>query len=334
MTSKNKITFGADLIPLDPSFIGPFAKYIEDHGFSHIWVADVNFNSDVYVALTTIALHTKRVYLGPGVTNPLTRHPAYTGIAIASLNALSRGRAKLALGTGDYHIMRELKLLPEKPIRALKEGLSIIRRVLNNEEFEHTGEFYHISHFKMTIKNPSSVPIYIAGKGPTILRTAGEVGDGVYLDAIPPEAFPTALKFIEKGLVKSGRSLKDFYLIDVIGLVVNKDREKALQDAKKDAIFAVTSAPKYIREALGIDMETIDHIKSKFPDTEAAINAVPLDVAERLAIAGTPEDCIEKISKLEKLGVNQISVIIYAEEKSKKRVKSIYENVISYFEEQ
>ena len=56
---------------------------------------------DPYVALTAAASSTERLGLGIGVSNSITRHPAVTASAIASVQELSGGRAVLGLGRGN-----------------------------------------------------------------------------------------------------------------------------------------------------------------------------------------------------------------------------------------
>ena len=60
-----------------------------------------NLSGDSYVALAMAARDTKKIKLGTGVTNPLTRHPAATASAIASIQLISDGRAVLGIGRGD-----------------------------------------------------------------------------------------------------------------------------------------------------------------------------------------------------------------------------------------
>ena len=60
-----------------------------------------NLSPDVYVALTLAAAATQRLRLGPGVTNPVTRHAAAAASAITAIHAHSGGRAMFGIGRGD-----------------------------------------------------------------------------------------------------------------------------------------------------------------------------------------------------------------------------------------
>ena len=74
----------------------------EELGFGAFWYADERFYHETYVGLTACALATSRIRLGPGVTDPYSRHPALTAMAVGSLDELSGGRAVLGFGAGAW----------------------------------------------------------------------------------------------------------------------------------------------------------------------------------------------------------------------------------------
>ena len=94
--------FGIVFLPESLREFGELCAEAEAHGFHWLGVADSqSVFRELYVALTVAALHTKRMRLGPLVTNPLTRHPVVTASAISSVDEVSGGRAVLGLGSGD-----------------------------------------------------------------------------------------------------------------------------------------------------------------------------------------------------------------------------------------
>ena len=77
-----------------PAEIIVTGRLADDLGFSTLWMLDSHLLfREVYTLLGALAVSTKRIRLGTGVTNPLTRHPTVTASAIATLDALSAGRA-------------------------------------------------------------------------------------------------------------------------------------------------------------------------------------------------------------------------------------------------
>ncbi len=78
------------------------AQEIEAAGWDGMFVVDSqNLSGDPYVALALAATVTRRLGLGTGVTNSITRHAAATATAITSVHRLSNGRAVLGIGRGD-----------------------------------------------------------------------------------------------------------------------------------------------------------------------------------------------------------------------------------------
>ena len=69
-------------------------------GYDDVWLADERFFREVYATLTVFAQSTRRVRLGPCVTDPYSRHPALTAMA----NAVRVGDHLLArLDAGQAH---------------------------------------------------------------------------------------------------------------------------------------------------------------------------------------------------------------------------------------
>ena len=77
-----------------PQDTGAYAKLVEENGFDFMWVPDTPLLAglwrDVYMHLTCAALETSKIRLGPGVTNPITRHPVAVGSAIVTLDEVER----------------------------------------------------------------------------------------------------------------------------------------------------------------------------------------------------------------------------------------------------
>jgi len=109
------------------------AQLAEECGFETAYLGDSQMIwHDVWVALGACAAATSRIRLGPGVSNPVTRHPAVTANAINSLNILSEGRAVLGIGAGDSSV-RTAGLSPAK-LNLVRERIEFIRALLDGEE--------------------------------------------------------------------------------------------------------------------------------------------------------------------------------------------------------
>ena len=79
------------------------ARHAEARGFDFFWIPDERFFREVYSLCAVVAGATERIMVGPCVTDPYTRHPALTAMAIATLDERDFGAVKL---------MRTFELLP------------------------------------------------------------------------------------------------------------------------------------------------------------------------------------------------------------------------------
>ena len=78
------------------------ARALEESGWDGVNVVDSqNLAADSFVALAMAATVTRRLKLGTGVSNPVTRTAAVLASAAATVNSVSRGRMTLGIGRGD-----------------------------------------------------------------------------------------------------------------------------------------------------------------------------------------------------------------------------------------
>jgi 5,10-methylenetetrahydromethanopterin reductase len=121
---------GLLLLPTyDAAQLAALAELAEGTGYDDLWLADERFFREVYASLTVCALRTRRIRLGPCVTDPYSRHPALTAMAIATLDEISNRRAVLGIGAG-VSGFRELGVDASRSAVAIREAIELIRRLL------------------------------------------------------------------------------------------------------------------------------------------------------------------------------------------------------------
>ena len=129
------------------------------------------------------AVNTKKIKLGPGVTNPASRIAPVTACSIASINELAPGRTILGIGTGNT--ARRTLGMPAARLIDMREHIETCRDLLSGKTTP-----YQEGHRRRMVKflNPKGgwinirkkVPIYVAASGPKTLELAGEIADGDY----------------------------------------------------------------------------------------------------------------------------------------------------------
>ncbi|HYF11600.1 MAG TPA: LLM class flavin-dependent oxidoreductase, partial [Actinomycetota bacterium] len=78
------------------------AKRAETYGFSHVWTFDSHILwEEPYPIHTQILAETRRVTVGPMVTNPATRDWTVTASVFATLNEMFGNRTVIGIGRGD-----------------------------------------------------------------------------------------------------------------------------------------------------------------------------------------------------------------------------------------
>jgi len=141
--------YGVTLQGVDPP--GDFAAMvaeIESLDFGYLWVTDSSLHArNSYVYLTLAAVNSSRLRLGTAVTNPVTRHPAITAAAAATLDEVSAGRAILGIGAGD----RPLLALGRRPCSPadLADAIEAIRALWSGDEVTLTARGFALDHARL-----------------------------------------------------------------------------------------------------------------------------------------------------------------------------------------
>src|SRR5262249_41896430 len=136
---------------------------------------------EVYASLTLCALRTKRIRLGPCVTDPYSRHPALTAMAIATLDEISNRRAVLGIGAG-VSGFRELGVDASRSAVAIREAIALIRGLLAGETRTVRGRELSFAEGRLDFTPPRrELSIYVASQRAAGCRIAGRVADGAIM---------------------------------------------------------------------------------------------------------------------------------------------------------
>lgn len=304
------LTFGAGLFPTEPlSRMVELAKRAEALGFSHVWIGDSHLIwREAYVNLAAAALSTKRVKLGTGVTNPITRHPSVIASAYATLEELSPGRFIVGIGLGDSSV----ETMGMKPARLadFERSVAEIRALLAGGEAElPTG--------KIHLKHPcrGKVPLYVAASGPKMLELAGRVADGVIvLVGIDDGAIRRARERIAAGAKSAGRKEEEIDIVLWVPCAVSE--ELPARDAVKAHVARVLAHPLPFELAPDEErvLEEIRRAYNYYQHMEqqaSQARVIPDWLVDKFAIAGTAKECRARVERLKASGVEQIAIIPY-----------------------
>jgi len=288
------------------------AARAEQLGFEAIFFADSHMNNvDPYQAMALCAMKTNKIRFGTAVTNMVYRDPSITANSFATLNEISEGRAIIGLGTGDgpvYSLGRTATKLAE-----FERGLRTMRDLLHDRGIDVPQSQERAGGNVKLKAGKRPVPIYISAEGPKTLRVAGRTCDGVILGTgFDKSVTEWARQRIAEGTKDAGRKLDEIDIMPAGMIVVDENgdlarrrvRSRMANRAHHNFRFTMETVPE--GEAAGVKL-FMDNFDISKPIEERIDPSFVTDyLLERFTIAGTPQECIAKVKRLEAEGVKRI----------------------------
>lgn len=284
-----------------------YAQYAEEKGFEAVWQAESRMVRDAIVPMAAFAACTDRIKIGSGVINNWTRNAALIAATFLTLDDLAPDRAICGIGAWWDPLASNVGIDRSSPLTAMREVVTVVRKLLNAETVDYEGEFVYMNGVKLDVvhgrKGPRNVPIYIGATGPKMLELTGEIGDGVVLNyLVTPEYNLEAMDHLEAGAKRAGRSIDDIDRPQLIVCSMDEDRRRGLDGAKKLVTQYLAQQPHFAK-ALGAEEELVSAIKDRlgWPATEeeieSAMELVPDEMVQKVTAAGTPEECKAKVQQ-------------------------------------
>jgi probable F420-dependent oxidoreductase len=269
------------------------AKLAEQYGFSHVWTFDSHLLwQEPYVIYSAILAETRRVKVGPFVTNPATRD--------------GRGDSAVRVTNGKPTTLKELR-----------ESIHVIRELGNSRSVEYNG-----AELRFPWSQGSELEVWVAAYGPLALKLTGEVGDGFILQLADVDIAKWMIATVRDAAEKVGRDpdaitfcvAAPFYITDGTDAGLAHAREQSrwfggmvgnhVADivAKYGDSGAVPQAlTDYIKGREGYDYNS--HGKAE----NDHVDFVPDEIVDRFCILGTAADHIAKLEELRAIGVDQFA---------------------------
>lgn len=284
-----------------------FAQYAESKGFEAVWQAESRLVRDAIVPMAAFAASTSKIKVGSGVINNWTRNIGLLAATFLTLDDLAPNRIICGIGAWWDPLAKNVGIERKKPLLAMRETLEVMRKLLNMEVVTYNGEFHKVSGIQLDVvhgrKEPRHVPLMIGATGDMMMELTGEIADGVVLNyCVAPEYNDKALELLDKGAKKAGRRAEDLDRPQLVVCSVNKDRAKAIYDAKWLLTQYVAQQP-HIAKASGVDDETIKKVQSivGWPATKEqvaqAMEFIPDDFVLKISATGTPEEARTKVQQ-------------------------------------
>jgi probable F420-dependent oxidoreductase len=296
---------------LPPKLALEYGVQAEERGFRNAWFPEITFG-DAFGPATAVATRTSRIGLATGVVGIWSRSPVTMALQAATLNELSEGRLVLGLGVQargyveGWHGQRY-----ERPIRAMREYVAILRRALAGEPVTYEGEIFSVRNFQLMVQPPERpLRIYVAAIGPQMLRLAGEIADGVigyfwsaaYVrDVVVPR--------LREGAERAGRPLDEIDVACGFPTIVGDYAHEQIRGQVLMFATAMSSSPHYADSfaAAGYG-DDVRRIQEHVAAGAAVMDLVDYELADAMTLAGPPDHIRKRIDEYHAAGLDTVAL--------------------------
>jgi probable F420-dependent oxidoreductase len=260
--------------PIDDAEVRNFILRAEELGFHSLWVqeqARLNSVAGALEAITILsyaAALTRKVLLGNAVFLINLRSPVLLAKAIASLDQLSHGRVIFAVGLGAAtRLYSAYGLTAERRVARFNESLALISKLWTEDNVNFSGQFWQLKEASLTPKpfQKPHPPVWFGAHSDPAVRRAARIGDGfVGAGSCSTVEFRGLVKTLRQALEEANRDPGRFPIAKRVYISVDRERERAQKQTKE--WFA-----SYYGTA---------------------------ELADRVAVWGSPEECAGKLAEV------------------------------------
>ena len=307
-------------------------------------------HADAFVVMALCAARTRRMVFGTGVAVAPSRIAPVTASAVATLNRFFPGRVVLGIGTGNSgRRLMGLPPMPLREFHEYLVALRGLLRGEEVEYREGDRRsrirFVHADRGLIDLDGP--IPVLLGVFGPKGLDLAGRLGDGWITFWGGPEDVRRARSTMDAGAAKAGRSLvaEGFRTVCFHSVYITQPGERvdseqarmalgpALCSALRyhihsgsltvDGSGKATGVPEALRPAVErflawMKAENIDPDRDygRFYESyflrlpKAHFDLLDADTIRAIAIAGPPQECVERVRALEEAGVTDFAIVL------------------------
>ncbi|MFC4001853.1 LLM class flavin-dependent oxidoreductase [Prauserella oleivorans] len=293
-------------------------KLADELGFYAAYAADETWHKDLWLLFAAAADKTTNIRFGPNLSPICLREPTLICQAVATLDELTGGRAECVISSGNFGLLAQYGIdwARTRPLSRVKEAHQVMRTFLDDGAITFEGEFYKYSGL-FTFARPvqDRLPLKLgAMRGPKSFQAAGEFSDGVHHAlSYTREAYDYLVENVKLGAERAGRDWRSLDIAAWVVFATGEDGEAAKQAARAMVGLYASAMPEEQLRRNGVEPESLAEIVAAVGagDLKRAYELTPPELAEKLSIAGTPEECAEKIRReIAPTGVNHMVLAI------------------------
>lgn len=304
------------------------ARQAENLGFDYVWTFDSHILwQEPYVIYSQILAETRKVIVGPMVTNPATRDWTVTASVFATLNDMYGNRTVCGIGRGDSAV-RVTNGAPTT-LKTLRESIHVIRELANGREVD-----YHGSVLRFPWGAKSRLEVWVAAYGPKALALTGEVGDGFILQLADPDITAWSIAAVRKAAADAGRDPASVKICVAAPAYVGDDIEHQRDQCRwfggMVGNHVADIVARYGADGAAVPQALTDYIKGRegydYNEHGRAGNThttfVPDEIVDRFCLLGPASAHVARLTALKEMGVDQFA--IYLQHDGKERTLQAY----------
>lgn len=259
-----------------------------NEGFSSYWIAEHPTGGfDALTVLAVIADSVDEIELGTAIVPTFPRHPMVLAGQALTANAATGGRLTLGIGLSHEVMMAQLGIPFDRPIRHLREYLSILMPLLEDGKVNFRGETLVCDATVFQAGRPGP-PVVVAALGPQALRVAGTRTDGTTLAWVGPKTIRNHIvPRLSEAAAKAGR--RSPRVIATLPV-------------------CVTAEPDRIRATISKNLA----LYGELPSYRAMFEREGVSAPGELALAGSRQAVAEQIAALAEAGVTDFAASVFA----------------------
>jgi F420-dependent oxidoreductase-like protein len=252
-------------------------------GFASYWLAEHPTGAlDALTVLTVVGLRVPTIELGTAIVPTMPRHPMVLAGQALTTNAAIGGRLALGIGLSHAPMMAQLGIGFDKPIRHLREFLSVLMPLLDDGKVSFKGETISCEAqiFKRADKR---CDVVVAALGPQALAVSGARTDGTTLAWVGP------------------RTIRD-HIVPTITAAANAAGRKAPRIIATLPVCVTNDAPK-VRALIDKSLT----MYGKLPSYRAMFDREGVAGPSDIALVGDEDTVIRMVDDLRAAGVTDFT---------------------------
>jgi 5,10-methylenetetrahydromethanopterin reductase len=267
------------------------ARQVAEDGLHTYWVPQI-FGHDALTALAVVGREVPGIELGTAVVPTFPRHPmmlAQQALTTQAAITAPGGPGRLALGIGLSHqIVVEMMwgLSFDKPVRHMREYLSVMMPLLEGQPVQHQGEAYRVQG-AINCVGGARPSVLVAALGAQMMRVTGALADGtstwcVGVKTLRDHTVPT----MRQAAADAGRP--EPRIVAALPVCVTDDVDAARSRAEQ--VFAVYNT---------------------LPSYRAMMDIEGVSGPKDLAIVGTEAEVLDQLAEVRSIGVTDLNAGVF-----------------------